>query len=130
MNYADFYISAERMLVDSLVSLWFKGRAKEQNYMRKIMTEDEPLLAEPVFQSIFPWEEGRDTFGEHANKLGILTPQFVEALSNEKVSEDLRFPKDRHPYKHQTRSWQTMLSGKGKTIVVTSGIAQVKQNAS
>ena len=43
MNYADFYISAERMLVDSLVSLWFKGRAKEQNYMRKIMTEDEPL---------------------------------------------------------------------------------------
>ena len=126
MNYADFYISAERMLVDSLVSLWFKGRAKEQNYMRKIMTEDEPLLAEPVFQSIFPWEEGRDTFGEHANKLGILTPQFVEALSNEKVSEDLRFPKDRHPYKHQTRSWQTMLSGKGKTIVVTSGTGSGK----
>ena len=126
MNYADFYISAERMLVDSLVSLWFKGRAKEQNYMRQILTEDEPLLAEPVFQSIFPWEESCHTFGEHANKLGILSSQFVEALSSEIVSEDLRFPKDRHPYKHQTRSWQTMLSGKGKTIVVTSGTGSGK----
>lgn len=112
MNYADFYISAERMLVDSLVSLWFKGRAKEQNYMRQILTEDEPLLAEPVFQSIFPWEESCHTFGEHANKLGILSSQFVEALSSEIVSEDLRFPKDRHPYKHQTRSWQTMQIGR------------------
>lgn len=126
MNYANFYISAERMLVDSLVSLWFKGRAKEQNYMRQILTEDEPLLAEPVFQSIFPWEEGCHTFGEHANKLGILSAQFVEALSSENVSEDLRFPKDRHPYKHQTMSWQTMLSGKGKTIVVTSGTGSGK----
>lgn len=126
MNYADFYISAERMLVDSLVSLWFKGRAKEQNYMRKIMTEDEPLLAEPVFQSIFPWEEGHYTFGEHVNKLGILTSQFVDALSSENISEDLRFPKDRHPYRHQTKSWQTMLSGKGKTIVVTSGTGSGK----
>lgn len=126
MNYADFYISAERMLVDSLVSLWFKGRAKEQNYMRQILTKDEPLLAEPVFQSVFPWEEGRESFGEHASKLGILTSQFVEALSSENVSDDLRFPKDRHPYKHQTRSWQTMLSGKGKTIVVTSGTGSGK----
>lgn len=126
MNYADFYISAERMLVDSLVSLWFKGRANEQNYMRQILTDDEPMLAEPVFQSIFPWEEGRDTFGEHADKLGILSSQFVEALSSENISEDLRFPKDRHPYKHQTKSWQTMLSGKGKTIVVTSGTGSGK----
>ena len=104
MDYANFYISAERMLVDSLVTLWFKGRAKEKNYMRKILTEDEPLLAEPVFQSIFPWEEDRETFGEHSSKLGILTPQFVDALSSENVNEDLRFPRDRHPYKHQTKS--------------------------
>lgn len=126
MDYSNFYISAERMLVDSLVTLWFKGRAKEQNYMRKILTEDEPLLAEPVFQSIFPWEEDRETFGEHSSKLGILTPQFVDALSSENVTEDLRFPRDRHPYKHQTKSWQTMLSGKGKTIVVTSGTGSGK----
>ena len=62
MNYADFYISAKKMLVDSLVSLWFRGNGKEQEYMRHILTEDEPLLSEPVFQSIFPWEESKETF--------------------------------------------------------------------
>lgn len=126
MNYADFYSSAERMLIDSLLSLWFKGKSKEQAYMRKVLMEDEPLLAEPMFQSIFPWEEGKESFEDHARELGILTPSFVDALSSEKVAEDYRFPKDRHPYVHQTKSWKTMLSGKGKTIAVTSGTGSGK----
>lgn len=54
MNYADFYTSAEKVLIDTLVSLWFRGKAKEQAYMRQILSKDEPLMAEPVFQSIFP----------------------------------------------------------------------------
>jgi superfamily II DNA/RNA helicase len=94
--------------------------------MRRILTEDEPLLSQPVFQSIFPWEDSKETFGEHASKLHILSPSFVEALSSDKVEEELRFPLDRHPYKHQTKSWQTMLSDKGKTIVVTSGTGSGK----
>lgn len=36
MNYADFYTSAEKVLIDTLVSLWFRGKAKEQAYMRQI----------------------------------------------------------------------------------------------
>jgi len=126
MNYSEFYISAKKMLVDSLVSLWFRGNGKEQEYMRHILTEDEPLLSEPVFQSIFPWEESKETFEEHSSKLNILSSTFVEALSSEGIEEDLRFPLDRHPYKHQTKSWETMLSGKNKTIVVTSGTGSGK----
>lgn len=56
MNYADFYTSAEKVLIDSLVSLWLRGKAKEVAYMRHILSKEEPLMAEPVFQSIFPWE--------------------------------------------------------------------------
>lgn len=126
MNYADFYTSAKRMLIDSMVSIWFRGSAKEQEYMRYILTEEEPLLSEPVFQSIFPWEDSKETFGEHASKLGILSPTFVEALSSGRIDKDLRFPLDRHPYKHQTKSWKTMLSDKGETIVVTSGTGSGK----
>ena len=126
MNYADFYTSAKRMLIDSIVSIWFRGSAKEQEYMRHILTEEEPLLSEPVFQSIFPWEDSKETFGEHASKLGILSPSFVESLSSEHIEKDLRFPLDRHPYKHQTKSWKTMLSDKDKTIVVTSGTGSGK----
>lgn len=126
MNYADFYLSAEKALIDSLVSLWFRGKAKEQTYMRQILTKDEPLMAEPVFQSIFPWESSKETFGEHATKLNILSRSFVEALGSDKVDEELRFPLDRCPYKHQTKSWKTMLSDEGKTIVVTSGTGSGK----
>ncbi len=126
MNYANFYSSAEKMLIDSLVSLWFKGKGKEQEYMRNILTKEEPLLAEPVFQSIFPWENSNETFGEHASKLNILSQSFVNALSSESIDSELRFPLERHPYKHQTESWKTMLSGNGKTIVVTSGTGSGK----
>lgn len=126
MNYADFYTSAKKMLIDSMVSIWFKGKAKEQEYMRHILTNEEPLLAEPVFQSIFPWENSSETFGEHALKLNILSEDFVNALSSDSIDTDLRFPLNRHPYKHQTKSWKTMLSGKSKTIVVTSGTGSGK----
>ena len=30
------------MLIDSLVSIWFRGKAEEQEYMRHILTEEEP----------------------------------------------------------------------------------------
>ena len=92
MNYADFYTSAEKVLIDSLVSLWLRGKAKEQAYMRHILSKEEPLMAEPVFQSIFPWESSKETFGEHATKLHILSPSFVEALGSDKVDEEMRFP--------------------------------------
>ena len=126
MNYADFYTSAEKVLIDTLVSLWFRGKAKEQAYMRQILSKDEPLMAEPVFQSIFPWDSSKETFGEHATKLHILSSSFVQALGSDKVDEELRFPLIRCPYKHQTKSWKTMLSGEGKTIVVTSGTGSGK----
>ena len=126
MNYADFYTSAEKVLIDTLVSLWFRGKAKEQAYMRQILSKDEPLMAEPVFQSIFPWDSSKETFGEHATKLHILSSSFVQALGSDKIDEELRFPLIRCPYKHQTKSWKTMLSGEGKTIVVTSGTGSGK----
>lgn len=126
MNYSEFYTSAKRMLIDSMVSIWFKGKAKEQEYMRYILSEEEPLLAEPVFQSIFPWEDSDETFEEHTSKLNILSKPIVESLGSERVEESLRFPYDRHPYKHQTKSWKTMLSGEGKTIVVTAGTGSGK----
>ena len=30
MNYAEFYTTAKKMLIDSMVSIWFRGKAEEQ----------------------------------------------------------------------------------------------------
>ncbi len=126
MDYAKFFTSANEALIDSISSLWFRGNAREQEYIRYILSSEEPLLAKPIFQSIFPWERSNETFAEHASKLKILSPDFVSALSSSSINEDLRFPLERHPYTHQTESWKAMLSGEGKTIVVTTGTGSGK----
>ena len=126
MNYSKFYTKAREQLINSMVNLWVRGHNKEQKYLRHLLENEEPLLAEPVFQSIFPWESSEHTFAEHASKLRVLKPEFVEALSGNKVDSEQRFPEDRRPYKHQTESWKAMLGEEGKTIVVTSGTGSGK----
>lgn len=127
MNYLDFYTKAREQLINSMVNLWVRGLSKEQEYLRRLLENKEPLLAEPVFQSIFPWESSEHTFAEHASTLRVLKPEFVKALSGNEVDSEQRFPEDRRPYKHQTESWKAMLGEpKGKTIVVTSGTGSGK----
>lgn len=127
MNYLDFYTKAREQLINSMVHLWVRGHEEEQKYLSHLLKDEEPLLAEPVFQSIFPWESSEHTFAEHASTLGVLKPEFVKALSGNKVDSEQRFPEDRRPYKHQTESWKAMLGEpKGKTIVVTSGTGSGK----
>lgn len=126
MNYSKFYTKAREQLINSMVNLWVRGLSKEQDYLRQLLENEEPLLAEPVFQSIFPWESSEHTFAEHASKLRVLKPEFVEALSGNNVDSEQRFPEDRRPYKHQTESWKAMLGEEGKTIVVTSGTGSGK----
>lgn len=126
MNYFKFYTNARKRLINAMVNLWVRGHNEEQEYLRHLLENEEPLLAEPVFQSIFPWESSEHTFAEHASKLRVLKPEFVEALSGNKVDSEQRFPEDRRPYKHQTESWKAMLGEEGKTIVVTSGTGSGK----
>lgn len=126
MNYSEFYKNSKCRLTDGLVSLWASGHPKEQECLRELLDEKEPLIAEPVFQTIFPWESAKKTFEEHATSLHILDKEFVQALSDIKGDgEEFRFPSDRYPYKHQSESWKGMLVDK-KTVVVTSGTGSGK----
>ena len=124
MNYFEFYTNAKRRLTDTLVTLWAKGHKKEQDALRELLEEKEPLIAEPVFQTIFPWEPAKESFLEHATKMHILDEEFVQALSKTKNKEHA-FPLERCPYTHQSKSWKAMLKDK-KTIVVTSGTGSGK----
>ncbi len=126
MNFAKFYKDSNRQLVDAMVSTWASGHSTEQHYLRKMLVK-EPLVAKPVFQTIFPWRLSKYNFMEHATHLNILDEPFTTALSTitDEEFRDYVFPADRCPYTHQTESWKAMLQDK-KTIVVTSGTGSGK----
>lgn len=120
MNFEKFYKKTEQRLTDAALSLWATGDKQMQDYFRFIFTK-EPLLAEPVFQATFPWEEADKKFGEVTD---VFLPEFIKALDSIK-DKDFKFPVERHPYKHQLKSWRTLLQAK-KSIAVTTGTGSGK----
>lgn len=125
MQFSDFYRKANKQLLEALSNNWFKGHPKEAAHFKDLLTNREPLISEPVFQTIFPWRLSEFTFAEHASRLGCLDSTFVNALDS--IASDYRFPADRKPYTHQSASWKAMLDpGHRKTIVVTSGTGSGK----
>lgn len=120
MKYTDVYINAIRRTKETLLSMWAAGKQDTQQYLNKIF-EEEPILAEPIFQSMFPWESDTRGFNEFTN---IFDNDFINALSGVE-EEKYRFPKERKPYLHQAKSWIELLENK-KSIVVTSGTGSGK----
>ena len=120
MNFKDFYSKVDTRLTDAILSLWATGDKSMQEYFRFLIAQ-EPLLAEVVFQSTFPWEQHKLCFGETTN---LFQDGFINALDKIK-EEDFRFPKDRHPYKHQISSWKSLLK-QNKSIGVTTGTGSGK----
>ena len=120
MNFKNFYTKAENRLTDSILSLWATGDKEMQDYFKSILV-DEPIMADAVFQAMFPWEQSQTNF-ENTNSL--YHPNFINSLDAIKNPE-FQFPKDRFPYKHQIESWKTLLT-ENKSIAVTTGTGSGK----
>lgn len=120
MNFFDFYKNIETRLTDSILSLWATGDAETQSYLREVLN-NEKLLAEPVFQSLYPWESTSQKFDDLDT---LFSREFIDALADTRNGEHC-FPKDIKPYKHQIESWESLLREK-KSIVVTTGTGSGK----
>ena len=120
MNFQEFYQKTENRLTDAILSLWATGDKEMQDYFKHLLSQ-EPIMAEAVFQNIFPWEQGKSKFGETT---GIFQQDFINALDAIK-DPDFQFPKARYPYKHQLESWNILLNKK-KSIAVTTGTGSGK----
>ena len=122
MNFQQFYRNTENRLIDSILSLWTTGDIDTQNYLKYIFNQpEERLLAEPVFQTTFPWEPATNKFGDVTN---IFDQTFINALDSVEDAE-YKFPKDRFPYKHQVEAWNALINDK-KSILVTTGTGSGK----
>lgn len=119
MNFENFYRRTENRLIDSVLSLWATGDKDMQSYFKYLITEM-PMLSEVVFQATFPWEQANLTFED----VTVFQDDFVDALHQIK-DKDYQFPKDRYPYRHQLKSWETLLKSK-KSIAVTTGTGSGK----
>ncbi|WP_394906083.1 DEAD/DEAH box helicase [uncultured Mesonia sp.] len=120
MNFRNFYQKTENRLTDAILSLWATGDKEMQDYFKFLLSQ-EPIMADAVFQNTFPWEQDKLTFGETST---VFQEEFIKALSSIR-DKDFQFPKDRHPYKHQIKSWR-MLLNKNKSIAVTTGTGSGK----
>lgn len=120
MKFQEFYHKTENRLTDAILSLWATGDKEMQDYFKYLLTQ-EPIIAEAVFQNMFPWEEGNMNFGETTN---VFKSEFINALDAIK-EEDFQFPITRKPYKHQLESWKVLLNQK-KSIAVTTGTGSGK----
>lgn len=86
------------------------------------------LLADPVFEPTFGWEESTHTMGQLSGNL--LHPKLLEVMSAPPTApddlSDYAFPLDRRPYRHQLAAWNTLASPTPKSLVVTSGTGSGK----
>ena len=104
MRFEYIYKETEENLRLALESMWAPGTHPMRNQIEELFRR-EPLLAEPVFQSMFGWEAARDGSWRDA-----LNPNVVSRLGI-----GSRFA----PYEHQAKSWKALKEG--KSIVLGHG---------
>ncbi|MCY4330833.1 MAG: DEAD/DEAH box helicase, partial [Endozoicomonadaceae bacterium] len=86
--------------------------------------ESGSFLSQPVFEHTFGWEKADKTMKQLTSGDGLLSPELVKALDN-KENDRYRFVASWQPYKHQLKSWHSLLKDK-HSIVVTSGTGSGK----
>lgn len=109
MRFTNINNETEENLRLALLSLWAPGSHPMRKPIEQLFKE-EPLLAEPVFQSTFGWEQA-------------ISDSWKESLNNQVINKlkiGVKYP----PYKHQAESWKQLKEG--KSIVVTSGTGSGK----
>ena len=109
MRFENIFKETEENVRLALESMWVPGNHPMRGQIERLFVR-EPLLAEPVFQSMFGWETARDGSWRNA-----LNPDVVARLGI-----GSRFA----PYEHQAKSWKALHDG--KSIVVTSGTGSGK----
>lgn len=98
-------------------------RAHLSEQLSDQLGQDGCMLAPPVFEHTFGWEEGEVALSELEGDL--LNPSVVSALA-ESHDEEYQFPRERKPYTHQLSSWRTLLADKPQSTVITTGTGSGK----
>ena len=112
MKFLNIFKESEENVEKALLSLWTLGSHPMRSAVHK-MFHNEPLMAEPVFQSTYGWQTTDDDSWR-----GSFLPQVIEKLE---------IGVHHTPYAHQASCWKTLLDqNETNSIVVTSGTGSGK----
>lgn len=114
MKFKNIYTQTKENVEMSLLSLWTPGRHRMRAAVKDLIKR-EPLMAEPIFQSIFPWEQTDDN-----NWRSYLHPDVVKLQDQKAQARGETYC----PFSHQAKSWKELYDG--NSIVVTSGTGSGK----
>lgn len=121
MKFEKIYKETEENMRLALLSLWAPGNHPMRPAIEELL-DNEPLLAEPVFQSTFGWEPATDTSWKSSINSNVWSQ--LEAMRKEKAEKSGKVFRPFTPFKHQAESWKRLKEG--KSIVVTSGTGSGK----
>ena len=100
-------------------------------HLRQVLTsdggKDGALLGEPVLEGAHPFETAELSMQDLAGKL--LHPDLVKALDEGHRGNEsgYRFPRDRKPFRHQLRAWESLINATdAESVLVTSGTGSGK----
>ncbi|WP_108946910.1 DEAD/DEAH box helicase [Shewanella halifaxensis] len=106
--------------------------------LKKDAGEGGSFFSTPLFEHTFGWDKADLTMNdiERTQEQGLLSPAVLDTLdkkrllksdSNGPIKHRNRFGREFNPYKHQLKTWETLLSGsETKSVVVTSGTGSGK----
>lgn len=114
MKFKNIYKETKENVEMALLSLWAPGKHRMRSALKDLFKR-EPLMAEPVFQSIFPWTPTTDKNWESYLDKDVINIQRDKAASRGETFV---------PFQHQSDSWRELKSG--NSIVVTSGTGSGK----
>lgn len=109
MKFENIYKETAENMQLALTSLWTPGSHPMRKAVEQLF-KDEPLLAEPVFQSSFGWMPTTDDSWKNSLNANVISRLGIGAKYL--------------PYKHQAESWKALADR--KSIVVTSGTGSGK----
>ncbi|MBI2566859.1 MAG: DEAD/DEAH box helicase [Candidatus Schekmanbacteria bacterium] len=100
-----------------------------RNYLEHLLGQmaGEPgsLVAEPVIEGTFGWRRSESTMEALAERL--LCAELVNALDAPSGElAEYRFPRSRHPYRHQVEAWTALGGPSARSVVVASGTGSGK----
>ena len=115
--------TAKRSVEATISVLGITDKGLRQHLVKELggNEKDLGLLSDPVFESMFPWEKSDQVMSSLSENL--LKSSLVEAMDK---AGDHKFDKDWFPFKHQLKSWNTLLGPSCKSLVVTSGTGSGK----